>query len=81
MTNPMKAYLKFLSKDDGAGFEVVGPQIEDVKYFGIGVGVGVRKGNEDLLGRINEVIRTITDDGSLEKFARKHFPFTIHPKG
>jgi polar amino acid transport system substrate-binding protein len=81
MTNPMKAYLKFLSKEDGAGFEVVGPQIEDVKYFGIGVGVGVRKGNEDLLKRINSVIKTITDDGSLEKFARKHFPFTIHPKG
>jgi polar amino acid transport system substrate-binding protein len=80
MTNPMKAYLKFLSKEDGAGFDVLGPQIEEVEYFGIGVGVGLRKGNEALLKRINSAIRTITDDGSLERFALKHFPFSIHPK-
>jgi polar amino acid transport system substrate-binding protein len=80
MTNPMKAYLKFLSKEDGAGFDVVGPQIEEVEYFGIGVGIGLRKGNDELLARINVAIRTITEDGSLEKFALKHFPFSIHPK-
>ncbi|HEX9752980.1 MAG TPA: transporter substrate-binding domain-containing protein [Methyloceanibacter sp.] len=80
MTNPMKAYLEFLSQPDGAGFDVVGPQIEEPEYFGIGVGIGVRKGNEELLGRINEAIGAITDDGSLEVFAKKHFPFTIHPQ-
>lgn len=82
MTNPMKAYIMFLSKEDGAGFDVVGPQIEEVEYFGIGIGVGVglRKGNDELLARINKAIRTIADDGSLKKFALKHFPFSIHPK-
>ncbi len=81
MTNPMKAYLKFLSQPDGAGFDVIGPQIEEQEYFGIGVGVGLRKGNDELLGRINEAIGIITEDGSLEVFAKKHFPFTIHPQG
>jgi len=81
MTNPMKAYLKFLSKPDGAGFDVVGPQIEEVKYFGIGVGIGLRKGNDALLKRINGAIGEITKDGSLGKFGMKYFPFTIHPKG
>lgn len=80
MTNPMKAYLKFLSKPDGAGFDVIGPQIEEVEYFGIGVGIGLRKGNDELLGRINGAIGTITKDGSLEKFALQYFPFSIHPK-
>ena len=80
MTNPMKAYLKFLSQPDGDGFDVVGPQIEEPEYFGIGVGIGLRKGNDELLGRINKAIRTITEDGSLETFAKKHFPFTIHPQ-
>ncbi len=79
MTNPMKAYLKFLSKPDGAGFDVIGPQIEEVEYFGIGVGIGVRKGNDELLTRINGAIGGITKDGSLEKFSRKYFPFSIHP--
>ena len=27
MTNPMKTYLDFLSKPDGADYEVVGPQL------------------------------------------------------
>ena len=30
MTNPMKAHLKFLSKENGAGFEFVSPQIDEV---------------------------------------------------
>jgi len=80
MTNPMKAFLKFLSKPDGAGFGVVGPQIEETKYFGIGVGVGLRKGNDALLKRINKAIGGITKDGSLGKFGMKYFPFTIHPQ-
>jgi len=79
MTNPMKAFLKFLSKEDGAGFEFVSPAIDEVEYFGIGVGIGMRKGNDALLGRINTALKQLTDDGSLEKYARKIFPFAIHP--
>lgn len=80
MTNPMKAYLKFLSKEDGAGFEVVGPQIAEEKYFGIGVGIGLRKGHDELKGRINEALEGMTNDGSLTEFGMRYFPFTIHPQ-
>jgi polar amino acid transport system substrate-binding protein len=52
MTNPMKAHLRFLSKEDGAGFEFVSPQIDERKYFGIGVGIGLRKGNDELKARL-----------------------------
>lgn len=79
MTNPMKAYLKFLSKKDGAGYEFVSPAIDEVEYFGVGVGIGLRKGNEELLKRINAALKQLTDDGSLEKYALKIFPFAIHP--
>jgi polar amino acid transport system substrate-binding protein len=78
MTNPMKAHLKFLSKKDGAGFEFVSPQIDERKYFGIGVGIGLRKGNDALKTRLNGAIKTLTDNGSLEKYALKYFPFAIH---
>jgi len=78
MTNPMKAFLKFLSKEDGAGFEFVSPQIDEVEYFGIGVGIGLRKGNEALLERLNTAILQLTKDGSLETYALKYFPFAIH---
>lgn len=78
MTNPMKAHLRFLSKEDGANFEFVSPQIDEVEYFGIGVGIGLRKGNDELLARLNKAVTTLSNDGSLEKYALKYFPFTIH---
>jgi polar amino acid transport system substrate-binding protein len=80
MTNPMKAYLKFLSKEDGAGYEFVSPAIDEVEYFGVGVGIGIRKGNEELLERINGALKQLTNDGSLEQYALKIFPFAIHPE-
>ena len=76
----MKAYLKFLSKEDGAGFEVVGPQLAEEQHFGIGVGIGLRKGNDALKGRINEALEGMTEDGSLGEFGMRYFPFTIHPQ-
>ncbi len=78
MTNPMKAHLRFLSKEDGAGYEFVSPQVDEKKYFGIGVGIGLRQGNDDLKARLNGAIKTLTDNGSLEKYALKYFPFAIH---
>ncbi len=43
MTNPMKAYLKFLSKSEGSRFEFKSPVIDEEKFFGIGVGIGMIK--------------------------------------
>ncbi len=81
MTNPMKAYLKFLSKEDGAGFEFVSPQIDETDYFGIGVGIGLRQGNDDLKARLNAAVLELTRNGSLERYALKYFPFAIHNEG
>lgn len=78
MTNPMKAYLKFLSKPDGAGFEFASPQVDERKFFGVGVGIGLRQGNDALKVRLNGALKTLTEDGSLEKYSRKYFPFAIH---
>lgn len=79
MTNPMKAYLVFLSKPDGEGFETVGPQIADEQYFGIGVGIGLRKDSSALLARIDEALVAMMKDGSLSTFSRRYFPFDINP--
>lgn len=78
MTNPMKAFLKFLSKEKGKKYGFVSPPLDDPKIFGIGVGVGIGKGREDLLKRINDALKTLIKDGSLEKYSLKYFPFAIH---
>ncbi len=80
MTNPMKAYLKFLSKEGNQDFDVIGPQIEEQAYFGIGVGIGLRKDQEALKGRINEALKAMTEDGTLDEFSLRYFPFPIYPQ-
>jgi polar amino acid transport system substrate-binding protein len=79
MTNPMKTYLEFLSKPDGAGYEVIGPQIDEPKYFGTGAGVGIRKDSEPLLKRIDAALIEMKKDGTLDLFSKKYFPFAIYP--
>ncbi len=78
MVNPMKAYLKFLSKDIGEKFKFISPIINEKKYFGIGVGIGLRKGQEKLLANLNKALAQMHNDGSLEKYGKKYFPFAIH---
>lgn len=78
MTNPMKAHLKFLAKEDGAGFEFKGPTVDEEKYFGIGVGIGMRQGEDELKGRLNEALKKLINSGELETYAKKIFPFKLH---
>ena len=78
MTNPMKAHLKFLSKEDGAGFEFVSPAIDEIEFFGIGVGIGLRQGQEELVERLNGAVKDLINNGSLEEYALRYFPFPIH---
>lgn len=79
MTNPMKTHLEFLSKPDGAGFEVIGPQLDEEKYFGKGAGVGLRKGEDALRKRIDAAILAMKKDGTLDTFSKKYFPWAIFP--
>jgi len=78
MTNPMKAHLKFLSNEDGADFEFKGPVVDEEKYFGIGVGIGLRQGQPELKARLNGALKELINSGELESYAKKIFPFKLH---
>jgi polar amino acid transport system substrate-binding protein len=78
ITNPMKAHLAFLSQEQGGGFEFISPAINEVEYFGVGVGIGLRKGEPELKARLDAAIKQLINDGKLTEYALQYFPFPIH---
>ncbi len=70
------ALSDFLSSAEGAEFEIKGYLKDDV-IFGPGVGVGVRKGDDELKERFNAAIRQIREDGTYDKISAKYFDFNI----
>ncbi len=78
MTNPMKAHLRFLSQEEGSGFKLIGPTVDEEKYFGIGVGIGLRQGQPELKERLNAALKELINSGELESHALKYFPFKLH---
>ena len=68
----------FLKTDLGADFDFVGPALSDPRWFGRGEGIAVRKGNADLLARLNRALREILADGTYEEIRTKHFDYDIY---
>ncbi len=68
----------FLKTDLGAGFDLVGPPINDPQWFGRGEGIAVRKGNADLLARLNQGLRQILADGTYQEIRTKYFDHDIY---
>ena len=68
----------FLKTDLGAEFDFVGPELSDPQWFGRGEGIAVRKGNFDLLMRLNRALRQILADGTYEEIRTKYFDYDIY---
>jgi arginine/ornithine transport system substrate-binding protein len=68
----------FLKTDAGKGFAFAGPDFTDVKYFGEGQGIAVRKGDQALLDKINEAIAAIRANGTYKQVQDKYFDFDVY---
>ncbi len=68
----------FLSTDKGKDWEFVGPDYNDPKYFGEGVGVAIRKQDKDLVAQINKAIKDIRANGTYDAIAKKYFDFDVY---
>lgn len=68
----------FLSKPEGQGYTFVGPLLNDEKYFGIGMGVAMRKGQDELKQQINQAIQTIRANGTYQTISAKYFDFDVY---
>ena len=63
----------FLSKPEGQAYQLVGPDLDDPKYFGIGPGIGLRKGEPALKEALNAGIKSIRANGVYKTLSDKYF--------
>ncbi len=68
----------FLKTLQGKGFEFTGPVYDDPKYFGVGAGVALRKGNDTLRVEFNKAIAAIRANGTYKKIQDKYFDFDVY---
>ncbi len=70
----------FLSKPEGKDFALAGPDLLIEKYFGVGAGVGLRKGEAALKTELNTAIKAIRGNGTYKKINDKYFKFDVYGK-
>ena len=68
----------FLETNQGEGFEFVGPDYTDPKYFGEGVGIAIRQGDEDLVAKFNKALKAILANGTYKTINDKYFDFNVY---
>ena len=68
----------FLSKPEGQGYGFVGPVLNDVKYYGYGVGIAMRQGETVLRDELNGAIKSIRANGVYETISKKYFDFDVY---
>ncbi|WP_461601758.1 ABC transporter substrate-binding protein [Aeromonas rivipollensis] len=67
-----------LSKAGGEKFEYVGPALTDRQWFGDGMGIAVRKGDQDLKAKLDEAIKTLRANGKYQEINQKYFKYDIY---
>jgi arginine/ornithine transport system substrate-binding protein len=67
-----------LETEQGKDFTFVGPGFTDKKWFGDGIGIAVRKGEDDLREKFNKAIDTIRANGTYQKINAEYFDFDAY---
>jgi arginine/ornithine transport system substrate-binding protein len=68
----------FLNTDAGKEFDFIGPGYTNKEWFGDGIGIAVRKGEDDLLKMLNDAIEKIRDNSTYKKINDKYFDFDVY---
>ena len=69
----------FIASESGAACcEIVGAVADDPEVLGLGVGVGLRKGEDELKAMFNAGIAKIREDGTYDKITANYFASSIY---
>ncbi|MBP2169414.1 lysine/arginine/ornithine transport system substrate-binding protein [Erwinia toletana] len=79
-TNAASAATGFLKSPQGQDFAISGKALYDDKWFGEGVGIGLRKDDEQHRQMINSALAELHKNGTYDKLAKKYFTFDIYRK-
>ncbi len=74
----LKLKTGFLTSEKSSGYEFKGPAFSDPKWFGEGIGIAVRKGEDNLKRCFNAAIANIREDGTYDEISQKHFGMNIY---
>jgi polar amino acid transport system substrate-binding protein len=77
MEDKLAIYDWLANTKAGSCCEFRGGDIKDPQYFGEGAGVAVRRGDTELLARLNTALENIQNTGSYDAINAKYFPFGI----
>lgn len=70
----------FLETEEGVGYHFVGPDYFEEEWHGEGIGIAVRKGEDDLREAFNDAIQQIREDGVYQEINAKYFDFDVYGK-
>lgn len=70
----------FLSKPEGKDYTLAGPELFNEKYFGTGIGIGLRKNDTALKNELNAAIKALRGNGVYKKINDKYFKFDVYGK-
>lgn len=74
----MALQSSFLAKPAGKGFAFVGAPITEARFFGEGIGIAIRKGDQDLRWKLNRALDEIRADGTYQELSNRYFGFDIY---
>lgn len=68
----------FLKSESGSCCDLKGSVADDPDILGKGVGIGVRKGEVELMDKLNAAIKGVRDSGTYDAITKKYFDIDIY---
>lgn len=65
--------IDWIKNHGQSDYVIVGEPVHDEKYFGIGDGIAVRKGDTELLDALNKALKEIKANGVYDAITKKYF--------
>jgi lysine-arginine-ornithine-binding protein len=78
LADSVATHVGFLGQPGGQAYAFVGPDFVDPRYFGNGVGVAVRKGDDGLREAFNEAITAIRANGTYAAIQSRYVDFDLY---